>query len=97
MSEVRPIDANKAVSELRTLPEQERLEYMGVYDLLKSMPTLDYEPVVHAHWETDNSFYSEVKKAHFCSKCEYIAYQDVDDELHKRCPNCGAKMDEEEN
>ena len=47
MSEVKPIDANKTIFELRTLPEQERLEYMGVYDLLKSIPTLDYEPVVH--------------------------------------------------
>lgn len=46
MPEIRPIDANAAISELRTLPEQERLKYMGVYDLLKSMPTIDYEPVV---------------------------------------------------
>lgn len=43
---MRPIDLDKAISELKTLPEQDRLELMGVYDLLKSMPTIDVEPVV---------------------------------------------------
>ena len=60
MPEVRPIDANKTIFELRTLPEQERLEYMGVYDLLKSIPTLDYELVVRCK-DCIESYISEDK------------------------------------
>lgn len=85
MPEVRPIDANKAVSELRTLPEQERLEYMGVYDLLKSMPTLDYEPVVHCRdCKHRNKEYSET----FCEVLGRL----TNDNFYCRY---GAKMDEE--
>lgn len=42
---MRLIDADETISELKRLPEQERLEYMGVYDLLKSVPTVDAKPI----------------------------------------------------
>lgn len=43
---MRLIDVDITISELKTVPRQKKLEYMGIYDLLKSMPTIDAEPVV---------------------------------------------------
>lgn len=80
---MRLIDLNNAISELRNLPEQERLEYMGVYDLLKSMPTIEAEPVVHGHWVKRYK-----SKYYHCSVCGGL----VEDEWHN-CPHCRAKMD----
>lgn len=55
MSEKKYIDADLLKSELKALPEQERLEYMGVYDCINSIPTADVEEVVHCRdckwWE----------------------------------------------
>lgn len=102
--EVRPIDANALLEKLKQNLRDYRdvmnedgacATLIAIRDVEKA-PTLDYEPVVHAHWNVDNSFHSGAKKAHSCSKCKYIAYQDTDEELHKRCPECGAKMDEEQ-
>lgn len=82
----RLIDLNKTISELKTLPEQERLEYMGVYDLLKSMPTIEAEPVVHGHWVKRYK-----SKYYHCSVCGGL----VEDEWHN-CPHCRSKMDEKQ-
>lgn len=81
---MRLIDVNDTISELKTLPEQDRLEYMGVYDLLKSMPAIDAEPVVHGHW---------IQKGFdcVCSNCgSFNGAFGI-----KYCSDCGAKMDEE--
>ena len=40
------IEQEAAISELKSLPEQERLEYMGVYDCIKSVPAADVVEVV---------------------------------------------------
>lgn len=45
------------------------------------------EPVVHAHWEGDPGDWH-------CSHCDAFA-PDGGYEQTKRCPNCGAHMDEE--
>lgn len=83
---MRLIDLDKAIPELKTLPEQDRLELMGVYDLLKSMPTIDVELVVHGHWiESGNSKWKR------CSICSWASQY-----YYKYCPWCGAKMEEEQ-
>lgn len=79
----RLIERENLISELKSLPEQERLEIMGVYDLIKSMPTIEAEPVVHAHWHTGMPF-------PICSNCNTVSA------CHSPyCGGCGAKMDEE--
>ena len=40
------IDRESLISNLKDLPEQERIEYMGIYDLVKSQPTADVVEVV---------------------------------------------------
>lgn len=76
---MRLIDADKAISELKELPEQEWLEYMGVYDLLKSQLTIDAEPVVRCknckyfikYYNRPMCKYKDVltavKENHYCS------------------------------
>ena len=91
--EVRPIDANALINQINDTDE---FDGTGIKYWVNQEPTLDYEPVVHACWIVDDSFYSGAKKAYYCSNCNYLAYQDIDVELHKRCPDCGAKMDEED-
>lgn len=92
---MRLIDVDKTISELKALPEQERLEYMGFYDLLKSIPTIDAKLVVHAHWE------DKCVRDWHCSNCAYdiqkLRFVDgyYYNDLPEYCPGCGAKMDEE--
>lgn len=60
-------------------------------EILAKAPIVEAEPVVHAHWDSQNR----------CSNCCVPAIShDIDEEveafyLTKRCPYCGAHMDEE--
>ena len=40
------IKQETVISELKNLPEQERIEYMGIYDCIKSVPAADVVEVV---------------------------------------------------
>ena len=57
---------------------------------IKSAPTLDYAPVVHAHWvigrDPDGYIFAVV-----CSHCN----ENYGTPTDRFCRNCGAKMDEE--
>lgn len=64
------------------------IEFDRLEDYIENAPTVDADPVVHAHWNEDAyGFYS-------CSACGY----EWDDAEYKSkyCPECGAKMDKEE-
>ena len=59
-------------------------------------PTIDAEPVRHGHWEYGSGFYPPT-----CSVCNlvpltpgYVGDVNFYERYFKRCPNCGAKMDE---
>ena len=57
----------------------------------KDTPTADVAPVVHGEWITIDGISR-------CSECGYIpAYDSAIDDLFYSpfCPNCGAKMDED--
>lgn len=65
--------------------EAEMSEYFN--SLLKYAPTVDAEPVIHAHW-VDRKAISG-KQLPFCSKCRRTGiYRTM------YCSCCGAKMDE---
>lgn len=64
---------------------------------LQSFPTADVAPVIHAHWirrfcDHRNDYYDVLEYPYRCSAC-----REKSKELTKRCPECGAKMDEKEN
>lgn len=57
--------------------------------LVKSAPTVDVQEVKHGHWIEINSDMGIYR----CSQCR----ETVGGQTGRRfCPNCGAKMDEEE-
>lgn len=84
------IDVDLLISELKSLNEQERLEYMGVYDCIKSVPTADVQEVQHGKWNLNRIDYDWVYYA--CSKCGYSNVFNNEN----YCPECGAKMDGKE-
>lgn len=53
----RYIERDKLISNLKDLPEQERIEYMGIYDYIRSQPTADVVEVVRCkdctEWDKD--------------------------------------------
>ena len=57
--------------------------------MLEKLPAADVAPVRHGHWDT-GYFHDRV-----CSCCLHPD-NDINDYAHSYCPNCGAKMDEEE-
>ena len=69
---------------------------------VKDMPTVEAEPVRHGRWvETDETeeFYGFLSQCTNCGKLSLV--YDNDPEVPEYgathyCPNCGAKMDEEE-
>ena len=87
--EVRPIDANALLKKGKY--SQCTGNFIPLTDL-ENAPTLDYEPVVHAHWEELESHPCILK----CSHCGYWDGKGFIETHHKiRCPKCDAKMDEE--
>ena len=57
-------------------------------------PTADVEPIVHAHWirrycDHRNDYYDVLAYPYICSAC-----REKNKEATKRCPECGARMDE---
>lgn len=62
-------------------------EYIHKYEIALA-PTVDAELVRHGHWGEE---WFDHKLKIVCSVCECFA-----DKWTDYCPNCGAKMDEEE-
>ena len=68
-----------------------------VADEIEDAPTIDAEPVKHGKWLTTDAYPHHL----YCSACykTYLANNEWLDTLDvptNYCPNCGAKMDEEE-
>lgn len=70
-------------------------------ETIKNMPAADVAPVVHGKWVKEPPYKSiggEYLKALICSKCNSFFVSDGNKpwQMHNYCPNCGAKMDGEE-
>ena len=68
--------------------------YRDCIDLLDSIPTADVVEVRHGRWEKQSGLYS-------CSECGMTCPYDVQADVIEywacnHCPNCGAKIDKEE-
>ena len=58
-----------------------------------SQPTVDAQPVVHGHWETDEE--EVLHKGSVCGNCIYVAAETGEEIIPMYyCDQCGAKMDE---
>lgn len=68
--------------------------YCNIYqikEIIRNMPTVDAEPVRHGHWVDEGKKFLPV----YCSRCGFGKVYE-DQRNYDYCPNCGAKMDEEE-
>ena len=62
---------------------------------ISNFPAADVAPVVHGKWlHTDYALHWTAKDE--CSECTYHALDRDDLSHYNYCPNCGAKMDEED-
>lgn len=61
--------------------------------MLENAPTVDAEPVVHAHWIEDGKTDKFIISS--CSNCGGILSTYKNAKLGTFCLKCGAKMDEE--
>lgn len=105
MSEVRPIDANALLKEMRNLPNYETFEFDTDVDIymriVKHASTLDYTPVVRCK---DCEHFVRLKNNTFCTKNAKTEF-DIDTGAHNwfglfkvnenHFCSYGAKMDEE--
>ena len=70
-------------------------------DMVRSFTSADVAPVRHGKWVKEPPYKSiggEYLKALICSKCNSFFVSDGNKpwQMHNYCPNCGAKMDGEE-
>lgn len=63
----------------------------GIRRVIDAQPTVDVRPTKHGRWNpTQTPFMNE------CVDCSICGYRTCWGINHKFCPNCGAKMDLEE-
>ena len=105
---MRAIDADGVSGILtRVIEEQKKShhvdEVIGLMEArteVNNAPTLDVQPVVHAHWDVidgDSGGYEEfvhVWETLRCSRCG-MERTTEDGYMPQYCEDCGAKMDEE--
>ena len=75
-------------------PTAERLKKFCI-DTVNNVSAADVAPVVHAHWirfKERDSCYIHMR----CSACSAYWSDPSHSDYFRYCPNCGAKMDEEE-
>ena len=82
------IDVDLVISELKSLNEQERLEYMGVYDCIKSVPTADVQEIRHGKWK--EVYRNDIAIVYECTNCKHLTFG-----ISDYCI-CGTKMDGKE-
>lgn len=68
--------------------------YNVVHDIISKVPTVDAVPVVHGRWVMPTVIGGRAFEIPHCSACDGIPAGV--DEHTKYCPNCGAKMDLED-
>lgn len=103
---MRPIDADAFSEQYGNYYAEEGPAegFIGtVGELIAKQPTIEAEPVRHAHWESWGFVYHgiEWKRCSACGKCADVSYYGVlDGEIKMSTPAlcgcCGAKMDANE-
>ncbi len=96
---MRLIDANKLLNKsiiVKNVNSTGRTKIMVDRNDIDNAPTIDAEPVIHGHWVIEKD-YMDGEADYKCSNCEFdwTFNKGTPEHFFKRCPHCGAKMDEE--
>lgn len=90
------------------IKREDALEQFDYYDLgeylttqirgmLMDIPSADVAPVRHGRWEKrDDLFLDTLYRCSVCGEEFYLENGTPQENQYYYCPNCGAKMDEEE-
>jgi ligand-binding sensor protein len=88
-------DALKNKIEQHSYPLSDRINSIengmflcGIYQAVDESPTADVVPVVHGRWLINSDGYYP-----YCSECKEEPKSGI---MTHYCPNCGAKMDKED-
>lgn len=68
-------------------------DYATAWSEIRKLPTADVAPVVHGRWIGSSGIFQGK-----CSVCGYMTYDKTADWARNywpHCPNCGAKMDKQ--
>ena len=100
-NEMRLIDANALLEKMEHTSTDVCADYGDCFCLhgystqlfrliVSETPTVDARPVVHGHWEDDES-----SGYYRCNRCKdvYIEKEWIEHGKWKYCPNCGSQMD----
>ena len=92
---IRAVVAAKAIAERYGIPLGD------LVDTFADIPAADVVEVRHGRWDGEGDGYADgeiVIDVWYCSECGYCIVDGTDDPniLPNYCPNCGAKMDKEE-
>ena len=77
-------------SEYSCFDPNEREYYHALSEAIRSLKTVDAEPVRHGRWVNHISE-NGATDGTYCDICDYEVDRDA---RYNYCPNCGAKMDE---
>lgn len=84
----------------KAIPANEYIAFLkgaiAAEEMIKNAPTIDAEPVVHAHWI--DKCVRDWHCSNYDGTIQKVRIVDgyCNEDLPKFCPDCGAKMDEEQ-
>lgn len=92
------IDANELIENLEAscMPIHEKGisgclgDNKSIVDVINDQPAAEVQEVRHGKWEQENEIFK-------CSECAYAFENEGYQHFFNYCPNCGARMDGEEN
>ena len=92
------IDRKAAIDEAYAVIVDDAVYDVVQVETLEGLPSADVQPVRHGHWQITDAYPHNV----YCSECHkrfaqthWVVWEDGS--LPKRyCPNCGARMDGEQ-
>lgn len=79
---IKKEDAERMVAGMKSADGLSAVKALGV------IPSADVAPVRHGHWVVIDA---EEPRRYGCSECKRLSWH-----MENYCPNCGAKMDEDE-
>ena len=85
--DMRLIDADELIRK-GTSTFDESIPIADFIEIVELRPTIEAEPIRHGHWELIDG---EEPRRYGCSQCKRMVWHE-----ENYCPNCGARMDEDD-